>query len=185
MSDEIKPPVEETAKSRSTQVRRLTPDNTHIFSGTFSLLHCSVKGDTLYRGVYCALMFPVSNPNRFISLRYTDDKDKVKEIGVIEDLNAFPPEQQDLVRQSLNKHYHEQVITRVYKITNEFGILFFDVETQRGREQFMMPWRIDRAEDFGADGKVLLDAVDNRYIIPNVSQLPTADLRRFTSYIYW
>lgn len=172
-------------KEDNTRVRLLTPDNTNIFSGTFSLLHCSVKGDTLYRGVFCVLMFPVSYPNKFISLRYTDDKDKVQEIGIIEDLNSFPPDQQELVSQSLNKHYHEQVITRVYKITNEFGILIFEVETQRGREKFMMPWRYDRAEDFGTDGKVLLDAIDNRYIIPNVSQLPPADMRRFTSYIYW
>jgi hypothetical protein len=168
-----------------THVRRLTPETARIFEGSFSLLHCSVAGHGLYRGVFCVLLFPVTDPDHYISLRYTDEKDKVQEIGVIEDLSAFPAEQQALVRANLGRHYHEQIITRVYTIRCEFGILFFDVETQRGRERFMVPWRIDRAEDYGTHGKVLLDALDNRYIIPDVGKLPPADHRRFTSYIYW
>ena len=48
-----------------------------------------------------------------------------------------------------------------------------------------MPWRYDRAEDYGTNGKVLLDAYDNRYIIPDLAQLPPADRRAFTSFIYW
>jgi len=169
----------------ATHVRRLTPDTTHIFEGTFSLLHCAVKDDTLYRGVFTVLLFPVTHPDSFVSLRHTDDKDKVLEIGVIEDLRAFPEDQQKLVRAALSRQYYEQIITRIYTVKCEFGILFFDVETQRGREQFMMPWRIDRAEDYGHNGKVLLDALDNRYIVPDVLALPPADHRRFTSYVYW
>jgi hypothetical protein len=171
--------------AHSTSVRRLTPDNANVFEGTYSLLHCRVREDELYRGVFCVLMFPVSHPRHFISLRYTDEKDKVREVGIIEDLRVFSEEQQRLIRTSLDRHYYEQRITRINKITNEFGVLAFDVETDRGRRQFMMPWRIDRAEDYGSEGKVLLDALDNRYIIPNVSDLPSADARRFTSYIYW
>ena len=34
-------------------------------------------------------------------------------------------------------------------------------------------------------GKVLLDASDNRFIIPDVQALPAADRRRFSSYVYW
>ena len=45
--------------------------------------------------------------------------------------------------------------------------------------------RGDRAEEYGDKGKVLMDALDNRYIIPDVDELPAADRRRFTSFIYW
>lgn len=168
-----------------TGVRRLTPENTTVFEGTFSLLHCAVKGDDLYRGVYAVMLFPISYPERYISLRYTDEEDRPREVGVIEDLNAFPPEAQRLVRASLRKHYFEKTILRVHDVHCEFGQLFFDVETPDGREQFVMPWRYDRAEDFGEKGKVLFDALDNRYVITDVNALPPADRRRFTSYIYW
>jgi len=175
----------QTPAPPETGVRRLTPENCKIFEGTFSLLHCAVKGDTLYRGVFAVRMFPITHPDRYISLRYTDLDDKTKEVGIIEDLERFPPDQQTLVRASLAKQYHEQIISRIYGIKCEYGLLFFDVETQRGREEFMMPWRYDRAEDYGDRGKVLLDALDNRYIIPDVMALPAADRNRFTSYIYW
>ena len=168
-----------------TGVRRLTPENTKVFEGTFSLLHCTVKGDNLYRGVFAVLMFPITHPTRFISLRYTDLKEKDIEIGIIDELEAFPPEQQELVKASLVKHYHEQVIQRVYEIDSQYGLLFFRVETQRGTEEFVMPWRYDRAEDYGTNGKVLLDALGNRYLIADVFKLPAADRRLFTSYIYW
>jgi len=122
-------------------VRLLTPETTTIFEGTFSLMHCAVKDDTLYRGVFAVMMFPITHPERYISLRYTDTKDKEQEIGIIVDLGVFPDAAQRLVHANLVKHYYEQIITRVYTVENKFGLLFFEVETQLGRKAFIMPWR--------------------------------------------
>ena len=166
-------------------VRRLTPDTTTIFEGTLSVLHCAIKNDQLYRGVYAIRMFPVRHPTHYISLHYTDLNDKNREIGVIEDLAVFPAEQRALVERDLTAHYCEKLIRRVYAVRYEFGLLFFEVETQGGREAFVMPWRGDRAEEYGDNGRVLLDALDNRYIIPDLAKLPSADRARFTSFIYW
>lgn len=178
----MKPKAEATAST----VRRLVPSNTSIFVGTFSLLHCTVAGDTLYRAVFAVRLFPISHPDGYISLRYTDPlDDKVHEIGVIEDLAVFPPEQQQLVRNTLAKQYHELVITRVHDVRNEHGLLFFDVETNRGRVSFVMPWSGDRAEEYGEHGKLLRDALDNRYIIRDLSALPAVDQNKFTAFIYW
>lgn len=177
--------AESDAKLVATGVKRLHPGNTTIFEGTFSLLHCQVKGDTLYRGVFAVLLFPISHPDCFVSLRHTDAADKEQEIGVIERLADFPVEQQRLIKDNLIKQYYEQVIRRIHEVECRFGLLFFRVETQRGMEEFVMPWRHDRAEDYGANGKVLLDSLDNRYLIPDVSALPASDRRLFLGYIYW
>lgn len=166
-------------------VRFLTPAETTIFEGTFSLMHVAVKGDTLYRGVFAVMMFPIRYPDRFVSLRYTDNRDREQEIGVIDDLAAFPEEVRALVRSSMQKHYHEQIISRIFEVENRYGLLFFEVETQLGRGRFVMPWRGDRAEDYGASGKVLLDAYDNRYIIPDLAALPEADRSALMAYVYW
>ena len=166
-------------------VRRLTPDKTTIFEGVLSVLHCAIQNDQLYRGVFAIRMFPVRHPTRFISLHFTDLDDKDREIGVIEDLSVFPPEQQALVQRDLAAHYHEKIIRRVFEVKYEYGLLFFEVETQDGREKFEMQWRGDRAEEYGDAGRVLLDALDNRYIIPDVEALPPADHQRFTNFIYW
>ena len=166
-------------------LRRLTTADTKVFEGTFGLLHCEVQGEALYQGVFAVMLFPISQPDRFISLRHTDSQDKIGEIGVIEELSDFPPDQQRLVRENLAKHYHERIIRRVHEVKYRHGILYFTVETQLGQEQFLIPWKQERAEPYGAKGKVLLDAFDNRYVIPDVSALPAADQRKFTLYIYW
>ena len=180
-------PIANASDSRliATGVRRLSAATTKIFEGAFMLLHCAVQGDRVYRGVFAVMMFPIHFPDRYISLRYTDEKDKIQEIGIIEDLSTFPVETQQLLKRTLAKHYHEQIIQRIYEVHDEFNMLFFDVETQRGRMQFIMPWRHDRAEDFGTNGKVLLDVSENRFIIPDVMALAAQDQRRFTNYIYW
>lgn len=167
------------------KLRRLTPDTARVYEATFGLLHCEVRNDTLYRGVFAILLFPISHPDRYVSLHHIGPDDKVEEIGIIEDLRAFPPNQQDLIRRALAKHYHERVICRILGIENKHGLLFFDVETQLGREQFVVPWKQDRAEPYGTKGKVILDALDNRYVVPDISALPPADQHRFTMYIYW
>ncbi len=172
-------------KLRDTGYRRLTTDIARVFEGSFSQLHVHVKDDRLYRGVYAVLMFPISHPDRFVSLRYTDEHDKDQEIGVIEAIADFPDEARKAIRASLVKQYYQRVIHRVYEITCKFGLLFFDVETGFGRETFVMPWRHDRTEDFGTAGKVLLDSLDNRYIIPDVNALSASDRRTFLGYIYW
>ncbi len=172
-------------KLRAAGYLRLTPAKARVFEGSFSQLHCHVEGDKLYRGVYAVLMFPVTHPNRFVSLRYTDEQDKDQEIGVIEELAEFSDEAQQTIRDSLIKQYYQRVIHRIYEIDCKFGLLFFSVETGHGPETFVMPWRHDRTEDFGTAGKVLLDSLDNRYIIPDVDKLPSSDRRTFLGFIYW
>lgn len=169
-----------------TGVRRLTPENTLLFEVNLGVLHCRVSDDPmLYRGIWAVLMFPITYPDSFISLRYTDADDKDQEIGVVIDLASFPSEIRELIHRAVVKQYYQQTIQRIYTIDCQYGVLFFDAETDFGRTTFVIPWRYDRAEDFDVRGKVLLDSLDNRYVIPDVEALPPADRRVFLSYIYW
>lgn len=169
----------------ATGVRLLDPAATRIFEGSFSLLQCQVGGEAPVRGVFAVRMFPIHEPDRFISLRHTGEDDKEKEIGLIGDLQAFPPEARELVRRSLSKQYFEKVITSIEKVEFKHNLLFFRIGTAEGDTEFSMWWSHDRAQEYGAKGKVLLDAFENRFIIPDVSALPAADRARLTSYIYW
>ncbi|MBI2193546.1 MAG: DUF1854 domain-containing protein [Planctomycetes bacterium] len=182
------PSLSAAAILRQVGVTYLTPDSTEIYKGTFSLMHVAIRGpeSNLFRGVFAVRAFPVSQPNRFISLRYVDVLDnKEHEIGVIEDLSVFSTEAQKVVRDALRKQYYEAEITRILAIRWQFNLLFFEVETTLGRQEFMMRWSYDRAQSFGDDGKVLLDVFENRYVIPDVSKLPQADSETFQRYIYW
>ena len=169
----------------ATAARRLQPADLALTMGKHGLMECAVAGDQIYKGVSAVLLFPISHPRQFVSLRFIDSTDKEREIGVVENLDALSPDQQALIQQSLIKQYHEQVIQRILKVKQEFGQLFFKVVTQRGVEDFVMPWRQDRAEDWGGNGKVLLDSLNNRYLIPDVDRLTNAEKRAFKTHVYW
>jgi len=174
------------APASSMTVRRLSADTIKLTRDSHEMLTCTITGDALpYRGVSAVLLFPISRPDEWVSLRFTDATDKDREIGVIEDLRTFPRETQQLIRESLAQHYHEQRIEGIVSIQQRYGQLFFKVRTQRGDEEFVTPWRQDRAEDWGASGKVLLDALNNRYLIPDMNALKPGELRLLRTYIYW
>lgn len=172
---------------KKTGIRRLVPAETKIFEGTFSLLHCAVTGDDLYRGVFAVRMFPIRYPDHLISLRYTAADDKEKEIGIIENLNEFDTQAQALIRSSLVKHYYEQIICGIRGIEYKYGLLFFKVvmAADQSEREFLMWWSTNSAEEYGEHGKVLIDVHENRYILPNVDELTASERREFTSYIYW
>jgi len=167
------------------RIRWLDPGCTRLFEGTFSLLHCEVKGEQTFRGVFAIQLFPVTHPDQFVSLRYDDMDGKTCEIGVLRDLAEFCEDERALVRASLANHYHEMIVRRIVDLRCEHGLLFFDVETQRGHRAFVMRLQYDRAQEYGANGRILLDVNDNRFVIPDLSALPPADARRFTRHIYW
>jgi hypothetical protein len=171
-------------------VRFLDPQTTRIFTAAHDLLHVQIEardweGERLFRGVFAVMAFPISCPDRYISLRYFLDDRRDSEIGMINDPKEFPPGAQDLIRRSLARNYYEQTIQRIYAVEFKFGLLFIEADTEHGKREFQMRWRYDRTQDFGEDGKVLLDVYENRYIIPNVSALPKTDREALTRFIYW
>jgi hypothetical protein len=173
------------AHLEATSIRRLQPQDTLITEGEHGMMTCQISGEAARHGVFASMLFPITHPEQFISLRYTDAEEKERELGVIGHLADFPPDVVKRVRASLVKQYHEQIIHRIVKIKCKWGQLFITVGTQRGIEEIVMPWRQDRAEDYGTSGKVLLDSLNNRYILPDVDALSPKEQRVFRNYIYW
>jgi hypothetical protein len=172
----------------STAARRLEPGEftLRLHAKDKSLLECVLAEDgTVFTGVSAVLLFPVSHPRQYVSLRYVDEADKEHEIGIVVHLNELPGEQQALIQDRLVRHYHEQVIEKIVSVKQRYGQLFFSVITQRGQEEFVMPWRQDRAEDWGNNGKVLLDSLNNRYLVPDVERLSNREKRMFKTHVYW
>lgn len=176
------PPAEEDR----TKIRYLTPETCKIHVGTYGALHVSVVNDRIYGGVYAAYAFPVEHANEYISLmRSTGSGGPDEEVGVIRNLDIFPPDQVELVRQALKRRYFIHKILKIHDIHWDHGLVAMEVETDKGRVSFLMRWQQDRAVDYGRNGKVLLDVDENRYLIPDVEQLSASERNDFTRIIYW
>ncbi|MCX7846776.1 MAG: DUF1854 domain-containing protein [bacterium] len=170
---------------RSHHCRWLTPEVARIHLGSLKTLHVTVRDERSYGGVYAVRSMPVRYPRKYISLRFIDHDKREVEVGLIRDLDEWPRQTQELVRQSLLKRYFVHVIKSIRNIETFPGYFNFDVETDRGPMQFMMRWQSDRAQDYGPSGKMLLDSEENRYLIPDINALPEHERRLFLRHIYW
>ena len=168
-----------------TEVRYLTPDMCRIHIGTFGALHVTVKNEAIYGGVYAAYAFPVIHTSNYISLLQRKSEGDDLEVGIIRDLSDFPSDQTELVRHALAQRYFIHSITEIHEVGLKFGFIAFDVQTDKGRVDFMMKWQGDRAVDYGKAGKVLIDVNGNRYLIPDVNKLTPGERADFTRFIYW
>jgi hypothetical protein len=182
MTDQLKPKTNDEVSP--TQLRFLTPDMCRIHLGTHEALHVTVKNERIYGGVYAAYAFPVAHPDEYISLIHVGG-DEEMEIGIIRNLNEFPPEDAALVRQALTRRYFIHTITRIHDVGWKYGFINMIVDTDKGPADFLMPWRHDRAFDYGRRGKILIDVDDNRYLIPDLDRLSARELNEFQRYIYW
>lgn len=163
----------------------LNPEKIKIFRGTFETIHVMLEDGSLYRGVFAVAAFPVSNPNKYISLFTYDEKDREYEIGMIEDIDKLPEKERELIIQALRRQYFYFEVLAINSIRFAFGLLFFDVETDKGPRQFSMRWETRFAFDYGKNGKIMIDIFEDRYVIKDVSKLNKIEQELFSRYIYW
>jgi ATP-binding cassette subfamily B protein len=165
-------------------LRWLTPRETRLQRGERDTLQAAV-GEALYDGLFAVRALPATYPDQFISLRYADDDGQEHEVGLMRDLADWPAEDRALVEQALARRYFVRVITAIDSIESKYGLLMFQVQTDRGPVRFMMRHSHSQAQEHGENGKLLLDVDDNRYLIPDVDALPRRQHLLFRRYVYW
>ena len=170
---------------RSHHPRWLTPETAFIHLGNLGALHVTIRDESIYGGIYTVRCLPVHYSWEYLSLRYLNEEKREVEVGLIRRLADWPEATQTLVRESLLKRYFVHTIRGIELIEIINGYLHFKVETDLGPKDFMLRWQSDRAHDYGANGKMLLDTEEQRYLIPDVNQLPPRDQGLFQRYVYW
>jgi len=91
--------------------------------------------------------------------------------SLVRDLADWPAEDRALLEQTLARHYFVRVITAIDSIELKYGLLTFQVQTDRGPICFTMRNSHSQAQEYGENGKLLLDVDDNRYLLPDVDAL--------------
>jgi len=165
--------------------RWLTPENARIHLGNLGALHVTIPEEGFYGGIWALRCMPVHYPNQYISLRHLDHKKRELEVGLIRSLEEWPEDVQRLVNEALAKRYFVHTIESIDEIKARTGILEFKVQTDLGPMEFLLRYQMDRAQDYGTDGKILLDTEENRYLIPNLHKLSEKERRIFQRHIYW
>ena len=163
----------------------IEPDAVEFREGPFDSLEIIYPDDSVIRSVFAIQCFPAAHPDDFISLRTWDREGNERELGIVRNLGSWSAHNQKLVREALARRYFLRRITAVDSITLDCGYLLFEVQTDHGPAQFTMRWTQSQVQDFGARGKVLLDLEDNRFLVPDVDELPRRERELFQRFVYW
>jgi hypothetical protein len=111
----------------------------------------------------------MSDPEAYFGFLDARCKDKV--IGTVADPSGLDGESRAILGRLLHGHYFIPTIHSVAQLTEEFGAIYFDVETDRGPRHFVAKGLRDAIEELG-DGEYLIPDVDgNRYRIADWAEL--------------
>ena len=112
-------------------------------------------------------LFPVSNLDNYITLLDNDGE----EIAIIKSLNDISEDSRRIIRESLSNYYLVPKITRIISVTEKYGTLRWDVETDRGVKSFDIRNRNHDIKVQKSGAVRVRDADDNRYVIEDYKAL--------------
>ncbi len=148
--------------------RLLDPDKlvlTRAESGTPRL---EIADQCCYIGFRATRLFPISRRHDYISIADMDGA----EVGIIQSLRRLPKPMRRIVLEEIRHRYFVPQITYVHSLKDEFGILYWDVDTTRGRREFVVREVRENVREF-AGGRLQITDVDGNYFeIANVDTLP-------------
>ena len=159
----------------------LTPENAVFSVGNDRMLHLSINEQD-QQSVGIRQMFPVSNPDKFLSVH-----NEKEEIGVIEDLSNFSDDQQRLIRTETEHQYFVPIITEIIEIKDDFSYFRWNTLTDRGPREFYVKGHTENMRRRkGQAGSMqiqdncrifITDIEDCKYEIPDYRKLPKSSLR--------
>lgn len=135
-------------------------------------LRLTIEEDRSYTRIKVVRAAPLSHPTRYISL--LDAKDE--EVCMIDDMQNLDEQTQALVQEELERRYLTSTIEAVQSIRNEFGTSYWDVETNRGRREFVVQNVAENAQWLGDHRLLLVDVDGNRFEIPNLNDFDKKSL---------
>jgi hypothetical protein len=154
-----------TDDSSDFNLRFLDPGKVKLFRAG-DALRMTIEGDKSCLRVVPMRSFPISIRNRYISLRDMDGN----ELGMIRNPDELDSNSQKLLEEELRKRYFTPVIRKIRSLRDKFGIVEWEVETDRGTKTFLTRSLHDSLKETET-GYMITDMENNRYEIPGYSDL--------------
>ena len=161
--------IDMSTKSLSTRI--LEPNIMSIFKDESGDLRLKINDDAEHKIQKILRVFPITMPWNYIVFKGADDQ----EIGILRNFNELDSESARVLKEELEKVYFIPKITKVYDIKEEFGVLVWKTETDKGPRRFDV---INRREvkKISRDRIMIKDGDGNLYDIPDIKKLDQRSL---------
>ncbi len=140
----------------------------------------TLKDGTVLESLEPRRLFPISDPNRFITL--LDENER--EIAFVRDLAEVDPDTARAITECFSEYYMIPKITRLLGSEEKFGTLKWTVETDRGVVTFRIRNRHSDIKQLRGTTRIIIrDSNDNRYEIPDYTLLDPTSRKFLFSYL--
>jgi len=143
-----------------------------------TLVDVQLHDGTTYENLEPRCLFPASNRRKYITLL----DESGTEQAVIRDLDALPPEQRKIIEGCLEEYYLIPRITKILEATEKFGLITLQIETDRGSAKIEIRNLLYGFKQMG-NRLLLRDGNDNRYEIPDLTQLDSRSRHLLDNFI--
>lgn len=132
-----------------------------------------------YKRVILTRTLPLSLPDEYICI---SDIEK-NEVGIIEKIAEFSPEQQKLINSELSQRYYCPVIDKIETIKEKMGNFYFDVIIGGVKKSFAVK---DITKSIRQHGSAIdvTDIDGNRYRITDFNSIEAKSRRKLEPYLY-
>lgn len=154
-------------------IRFLSGQECHFTSTSGGFLKMTL-GEDEYTSVAIYRAFPHSLGDRYLSVRDANNK----EIGIISDLADFANEQVELIKGELERRYFTPIIKSVHKLKEEFGYIYWEVETDRGPRRFTTKNSHECILPLSQQRLIITDVDGNRFDVPNYRALDAKSVKQ-------
>ena len=124
-----------------------------------------VGEERTYLSVQIARAFPLANPDRYIGLRDSKDKD----IGMFQSLDGLSPDSLKIVEEELSRRYFLPRVLSVNKVKKEYETVTFDVVTDRGPRVYTVQNMRESSQEVQPGRVLVTDRTGARFEFPDVN----------------
>lgn len=131
------------------------------------VLRLTIESDRSYLKVRVVCAAPLSQPDRYIC--FLDEKNEV--ICTVEDPIDLDTVSQRIIKEEIEQRYMTAIIKRIDSLKSEFGVSYWEVQTDRGDREFVVRNVSENAQWITDRRLLLLDVDGNRFEISNLEHL--------------
>ena len=172
MEEQDETPAQEKAEWTPTPIEVIHPESVdpgkiRLFKEPAWALRMTIEDDRSYLRIKVTRAAPLSEPDRYIC--FLDAKDEV--ICMVTNLEDMVESCRPFVLEELDKRYLTAQVNRVYAIRNEYGVSYWDVETDRGRREFVARSVGEHAQWLSETRLMIFDVDGNRFEVADLEAL--------------
>jgi len=154
------------ADPASYELRVLDPKRTRVFR-IAGVPRVTLENDRSWAKVTVSRSFPLSDPHHYLGFLDGAGKD----IGLLIDPGHLDAESRAIVDEELEKRYFVPVVERVLSVKDEFGTVYWKVETDRGEKEIVARNLRDNIMELSSGRIIITDIDNNRFEFPDINKL--------------